>query len=64
MPDAPTGRNLDVATLQREKKEREQSKLYWCHPTVTVWEYTRMSRAQQDAVNLECRQIERAKQSK
>ncbi len=62
MPDAPTWKNLTPEQIHRDKQARANSKLYRQHPTVTVWEYLRMSRAEQERINSECRQIERAKQ--
>jgi len=62
MPDIPTP-HFDPKQTQREREERARSPLYWVHPSVTVYEYRNMSRAEQDRVQQECRQIERAKRN-
>ena len=59
MPDIP---NLYWGTAgeERERQAKANSKQYRNHPTVTVWIYLRMSRAEQEQVNRECDRIERA----
>jgi len=56
-------RFTDSRSLQREKEAAARSPKYRQHPTVTVYLYLRMTRAEQDAINWECAAIEQAKQA-
>jgi hypothetical protein len=58
MPDLPN-RLFHVPSIIADKAKAKASKLYWNHPTITVYQYMHLSKPEQARINLECRQREK-----